>query len=213
MKGQMLFLDHCSNPDGQEIVFPGGQLPAWVPIPENRHMVSLKAFGQAPLGFSSLDVEQFCSTGNGSFWGLREVRCTECGHSLFWGLRFGRSLTDHPLETIMYERILGWIEKWSDPVMTVIIILDTHYPSHLRFFFFRQKSDCVFPCTWNNPWYKDTIEAELKRTLWFFSLGNAAILSKGCWPLWKLCDIEGAWWVSGSKSESFFLPLVAIQFA
>lgn len=133
----MFILGHYSSRDGRERVFTGGQLPAWVSISQSRCLVLLKAFVLAPLGFSSLGIGQFCSTGSDSFRGLREVRCLERGHLLFWGMLFGRSFTEINIR-------LDWESgqtQWSQ----LLLILYPCYPSHWSLFF------CLFfPCTWNN---------------------------------------------------------------
>lgn len=139
----MFILGHCSSRDGQERVFTGDQLPAWVSVSQSRCTVSPKAFVLSPLGFSSLGVGQFCSTGNDSFRGLREVRCLERGHLLFWGMLFGRSLTEINIR-------LDWESgqtQWSQLLLT----LYPCYPSYWSLFFFPCRRVVVFfPCTWNN---------------------------------------------------------------
>ena len=104
-----------------------------------------KAFGLVPLGFSSLGVGLFCSTGNDSFQGVREVRCLERGHSLFRGVLFGRSVTDHPLETFIYERILGWIERVVRPSDHSYYNLVPSLPHPFKtFYFFSGRRVVVF---------------------------------------------------------------------
>lgn len=60
---------------------------------------------------ASLDVASFAVLGTDSFLGLREVRHIDCRHLTFCSLLLGRALKEHPLDTTIYERILGWIEK------------------------------------------------------------------------------------------------------